>query len=191
MQRKIQRKNHFEVANPFEFMYNEYVKPENQHSVQGNSQSMAMLVVHKNNVKEALPLIQVIAGKKGSGKTKRIIDMANLATKDSKHDIVFIDDDNRYMFDLRHEVRFINASEYDLSNDQMFMGLLYGIVAQNFDVGLVCIDAFKKLIKNDLNTTEWFFQRLEAISEKHDVNFAISISADAGELPGFIKKYVI
>lgn len=136
-------------------------------------------------------MIQVVAGKKGSGKTKRIIDMANLATKDSKHDIVFIDDDNRYMFDLRHEVRFINASEYDIANDQMFMGMLCGIVAQNFDVGLICIDAFKKLIKNELNTTEWFFQRLETISQKHDVNFALSISADEDELPEFIKKYVI
>ncbi len=136
-------------------------------------------------------MIQVVAGKKGSGKTKRIIDMANLATKDSKHDIVFIDDDNRYMFDLRHEVRFINASEYDIVNDQMFMGMLCGIVAQNFDLGLICIDAFKKLIKNELNTTEWFFQRLEAISQKHDVNFALSISADEDELPEFIKKYVI
>ena len=136
-------------------------------------------------------MIQVIAGKKGSGKTKRILDMANLATKDSKHDIVFIDDDNRYMFDLRHEVRFINASEYDIANDQMFMGMLCGIVAQNFDLGLICIDAFKKLIKNELNTTEWFFQRLEAISQKHDVNFALSISADENELPEFIKKYVI
>ena len=136
-------------------------------------------------------MIQVIAGKKGSGKTKRIIDMANLATKDSKHDIVFIDDDNRYMFDLRHEVRFINASEYDLANDQMFMGLLCGIVAQNFDLGLICIDAFKKLIKNDLASTEWFFQRLETISEQHNVNFAISISSDVDELPDFIKKYAI
>lgn len=117
--------------------------------------------------------------------------MANLATKDSKHDIVFIDDDNRYMFDLRHEVRFINASEYDIANDQMFMGMLCGIVAQNFDLGLICIDAFKKLIKNDLSTTEWFFQRLENISQKRDVNFAISVSADVEELPDFIKKYVI
>ena len=136
-------------------------------------------------------MIQVIAGKKGSGKTKRILDMANLATKDSRHDIVFIDDDNRYMFDLRHEVRFINASEYDLTSDQMFMGLLCGVVAQNFDIGLICIDAFKKLIKCELNTTEWFFKRLETISEKHGVDFAISVSADEEELPEFIKKYVI
>lgn len=136
-------------------------------------------------------MIQVIAGKKGSGKTKRIIDMANTATQESKHDIVFIDDDNRYMFDLRHEVRFVNASEYNLLSDHMFMGFLCGVVAQNFDVGLILIDAFKKLIHNELDTCEWVFQRLETISADHSVDFVISISADVEELPAFIKKYVI
>ena len=136
-------------------------------------------------------MIQVIAGRKGSGKTKRIIDMANKASQDSKHDIVFIDDDNRYMFDLRHEVRFIDASEYDLANDQMFIGFLTGAVSQNFDVGLILIDAFKKLIKQDLAVTEPFFKRLEAISEKHSVDFVLSISEAPDDLPDFIKKYVI
>ena len=136
-------------------------------------------------------MIQVIAGNKGSGKTKRIIDMANNATQDSKHDIVFIDDDNRYMFDLRHEVRFINAGEYNLLSDQMFMGFLAGAVAQNFDVGLILIDAFKKLIKCDLATTDWLFERIELLSAKHSVDFVISISEDPEQLPAFIKKYVI
>lgn len=136
-------------------------------------------------------MIQVIAGKKGSGKTKRIIDMANKATQESHHDIVFIDDDNRYMFDLRHEVRFINAGEYDLLSDHMFMGFLCGAVAQNFDVGLIFVDAFKKLIKTELATTEWLFKRMETISEKHSVDFVLSISAGVDELPDFIQKYVI
>ena len=129
-------------------------------------------------------MIQVIAGKKGSGKTKRIIDMANVASRDSKHDIVFIDDDARYMYDLRHEVRFINAG------DQMFMGYLCGIVSQNFDLGLVFVDAFKKLFKADLSTSEWLFERLETISKNHNVDFVLSISADVEELPAFIQKYV-
>ncbi|NLO85292.1 MAG: twitching motility protein PilT [Clostridiales bacterium] len=136
-------------------------------------------------------MIQVIAGKKGSGKTKRIIDMANKATQESHHDIVFIDDDNRYMFDLRHEVRFINAGEYDLLSDHMFMGFLCGAVAQNFDVGLIFVDAFKKLIKTELATTEWLFKRMETISEKHSVDFVLSVSAGVDELPDFIQKYVI
>jgi hypothetical protein len=136
-------------------------------------------------------LIQVIAGKKGSGKTKRIIDMANDAAQSSKHDIVFIDDDNRYMFDLRHEVRFVNASDFNLANDQMFMGFLAGAVAQNFDVGLILIDSFKKLIQCELPTTAWLFERLEALSEKHGVDFVLSVSEDPDLLPDFIKQYVI
>ncbi|MEA4928366.1 MAG: hypothetical protein VB104_06765 [Candidatus Limiplasma sp.] len=136
-------------------------------------------------------MIQVIAGKKGSGKTKRIIDMANQAAQESKHDIVFIDDDNRYMFDLRHEVRFINAGEYNLLNDQMFMGFLAGAVAQNFDVGLILIDAFLKLVKCELSTTAWLFERLEGLSEKHSVDFILSISEDPEALPDFVKKYAI
>ena len=136
-------------------------------------------------------MIQVIAGKKGSGKTKRIIDLANTASKDSRHDIVFIDDDNRYMYDLRHEVRFINAGEYSIANDQMFMGLILGVVAQNFDLGLIFIDAFKKLIKADLSSTEWMFNRLAQISEKHNVDFVISVSEDPADLPEFIAKYVV
>lgn len=136
-------------------------------------------------------MIQVIAGKKGSGKTKRIIDMANKASQDSKHDIVFIDDDNRYMFDLRHEVRFMNATEYDLANDQMFIGFLTGVVAQNFDVGLILIDAFKKLVQQDISQTEPLFKRLETISEKHNVDFVLSISEAPADLPEFIQKFVI
>jgi hypothetical protein len=136
-------------------------------------------------------LIQVIAGRKGSGKTKRIIDMANKASQDSKHDVVFIDDDNRYMFDLQHNVRFINASEYDLDNDQMFIGFLSGAIAQNFDVGLILIDAFKKLIHLELGDAEPFFQRLKDISEKNNVDFVLSISEAPGELPAFIRQYVI
>ncbi len=136
-------------------------------------------------------MIKVIAGRKGSGKTKRIIDMANKASQESKHDIVFIDDDNRYMFDLRHEVRFINAGEYNLISDQMFMGFLAGAVAQNFDVGLILVDGFKKLIKCELDTTDWLFERLEALSEKHSVDFVLAVSEAPDQLPDFIKKYVI
>ena len=95
-------------------------------------------------------MIQIIAGKKGSGKTKRIIDMTNEKAKTSQHDVVFIDDDNRYIFDIDHSVRFINASEYAILTPEMFLGFLCGMLSQNFDVGVIFIDAFKKLLKTCL-----------------------------------------
>ena len=55
-------------------------------------------------------MIQIISGVKGSGKTKRLLDQTNDALKVEHGDIVFIDDDKRYMYDLRHEIRFVDAS---------------------------------------------------------------------------------
>ena len=57
-------------------------------------------------------MIQIIPGNKGSGKTKRLIDITNDALKVEHGIIVFIDDDKRYMYDLRHEIRFVDAGEY-------------------------------------------------------------------------------
>ena len=136
-------------------------------------------------------MIQVIHGKKGSGKTKRILDMANAAIKEHKGDIIFLDDDNRYMFDLRHEVRFVNAREYGCDSPEMFFGFLCGMLAQNFDISVIFVDAFLKLVKTDVENTAVFYERLEKLSEKHTVDFVISVNCDDAVAPEFIKKYFI
>jgi len=136
-------------------------------------------------------MIQIIAGKKGSGKTKRLIDMTNLTAKEANNDVVFLDDDNSYMFDIDHKVRFINAGEYHILSGEMFLGFLCGMLSQNFDVGTIFVDAFLKLCKTDLPQSEWFFTRLAELSEKHTVDFVLSVSEDPEKLPEFIKGYVI
>jgi len=139
-------------------------------------------------------MIQIIFGKRGSGKTKRIIDLANGAIKEQKGDVLFIDDDNRYMFDLRHEVRFVNAGEYDVHGADKFMGFIKGILAGNFDVSLVFIDAFLRLVqvdKPDIYTLDGFFGEMEELSSRCNVDFVISLSEDAGLVPEPIRKFAI
>ena len=136
-------------------------------------------------------MIQVIHGKKGSGKTKRILDMANTAIKEHNGDIIFVDDDNRYMFDLRHEVRFVNAGEYGCDSPEMFFGFLCGMLAQNFDISVIFVDAFLKLVKVEPEQTERFFARLDELSSKHNVAFVISVNVDDDLAPEFMKKYFI
>ena len=136
-------------------------------------------------------MIQVIHGKKGSGKTKRILDMANAAIKEQNGDIIFVDDDNRYMFDLRHEVRFVNAGEYGCDSPEMFFGFLCGMLAQNFDISVIFVDAFLKLVKVEPEETERFFARLDDLSAKHNVQFVISVNVDDELAPEFMKKYFI
>jgi hypothetical protein len=95
------------------------------------------------------------------------------------------------MFDIHSKVRFINAGDYKISTAEMFLGFLCGTLAQNFDVGLVFIDAFKKLIKMELKDSEWFFTALTEISVKHHVNFVLSVSEDPNCLPMFMNPLLI
>ena len=136
-------------------------------------------------------MIQIIAGKKGSGKTKRLIDMTNDTAKKATNDVIFLDDDNRYMFDIDHKVRFINAGDYHVHTPEMFLGFLSGMLSQNFDVGTIFIDAFMKLCKTDLQDAEWLFRSMEELGQKHDVNVVLSVSADPEGLPEFLKGYII
>ena len=136
-------------------------------------------------------MIQVIAGKKGSGKTKRLIDLTNTTAREAVHDVIFLDDDNRYMFDVDHKVRFINAEDYHINNADMFIGFLCGILSSNFDVGTIFIDAFLKLCRTELADTEPIVRVLAGLGTKHNVDFVLSLSADPEEIPDFLRQYMI
>ena len=136
-------------------------------------------------------MIQVIAGKKGSGKTKRLIDLTNATAKEAEHDVIFLDDDNRYMFDVDHKVRFINAEDYHIHNADMFIGFLCGMLSSNFDIGTVFIDAFLNLCHTELQNTEGVVNTLAELGTKHNVDFVLSLSADPEELPEHLKQYLI
>ena len=136
-------------------------------------------------------MIQIIAGKKGSGKTKRLIDLTNTTAKESNSDVIFLDDDNRYMFDVDHKVRFINASDYHVQTADMFLGFLSGMLSCNFDIGTIFIDSFLKIGKMEMEACEGFLNSLNELCAKHNVNFVLSLSADPDELPEFMKGYLI
>lgn len=141
-------------------------------------------------------MIQIILGDKGSGKTKRLIDLVNESLKNEHGDIIFIDDDKRYMYDLRHEIRFVDASEYPVGHKcqaSEMLGFICGMLSANFDLSLIAMDAFMKLVRTPLDDPEMraFFEKLEALSEAHHCNFLISVSAPAESVPEYIQKYVI
>ena len=141
-------------------------------------------------------MIQIILGDKGSGKTKRLIDLVNESLKKEHGDIIFIDDDKRYMYDLRHEIRFVDASEYPVGHKctaNEMLGFMCGMLSANFDITLIAMDAFVKLVRTPLDAPEMedFFKKLEGLSEAHHCKFLISVSAPADAVPEFIQKYVI
>ena len=139
-------------------------------------------------------MVQVILGKKGSGKTKRLIDMANDSIKTEHGYVVFVDDDTRYMYDLRHEIRFVDLSDYAKREERsadMFYGLISGMLAVNYDISLIYVDAFKKLVNTAPAELKGLFDHLNALCEARKVNMVLSVSDDAADLPEFITKLAI
>ena len=136
-------------------------------------------------------MIKIIAGNKGSGKTKRLIDMTNETAKTSAGNVVFLDKDNSYMYEIDRAVRFVNVNDYHVSSAEMFLGFLGGMLASNYDISTIFVDAFLKLVSIELADAAWFFEALEALGKKSNATFVLSVSADPEALPEFCKAYVI
>lgn len=139
-------------------------------------------------------MIQLITGDKGSGKTKRLIDMTNDALKVEHGIIVFIDDDKRYMYDLRHEIRFVDASCYPAARKcsaDAFLAFLSGMLSINFDITMICVDAFLKLVTIQPEEMTPFFAALDKLSEEHKCNFVISVSMPRENLPEAVQQFAL
>ena len=110
--------------------------------------------------------------------------------KVAKGSLVFIDNDNSYMFDLDHAIRFINVSDYAIESPKMLYGFLCGLAASDFDLEYIYIDRFRKITGHDVSTLEAFFEDLVVFSEKNHVNIIMSATVD-GEAPEFLKKLAL
>ena len=55
-------------------------------------------------------MVQIIAGKKGKGKTKHLLDMANAAIKGANGTVVYLDKSAQHMYELNNRIRLINVN---------------------------------------------------------------------------------
>ena len=135
-------------------------------------------------------MIHVFCGKKGSGKTKRIINHANTTAEHCDGSVYFMNCDNSYMYELNHKVRFINTSEYNVVGAYLLLGFLDGLSASNFDLKVIYIDGFLKHMDRDITQLEDLFTKMAAFSEKYKIDIYLSISKDREEIPPFICNFI-
>lgn len=136
-------------------------------------------------------MVQIIAGKKGKGKTKHLLDMANQGVKDATGSIVYLDKSSKHMYELSNKIRLINVNEYPLSGSQGFIGFLCGIISQDHDIETMFLDSFLKLASLEGEDIADTIATLETISDKYAVNFVLSVSMDAADMPESAQKDVI
>ncbi len=108
-------------------------------------------------------MVQIIMGLKGSGKTKRLVDMVRQAVDEGKGDVVCFERDRNLTFDIPYQARLIEAGAYDVGNYEFLKGLICGVHAGNYD----------------------------KFSANENIDFVISISADPAAAPESVRQYII
>ena len=135
-------------------------------------------------------MVRVIMGKKGSGKTKQIIDMINNAVQTEHGNVVCIEKGNKLTFDIHYQIRLVEASQYDISSYPALKGFISGLYAGTYDITHIFIDSLTKIVKVESDReTEDFLDWLDKFSEAHKIKFTITISDDAELAPEGVKKY--
>ena len=136
-------------------------------------------------------MIQVFCAKRGSGKTKRLIELANHQQINSKGDSVYIDDDSRPMLQLSRGIRFVNTKEYYVNDCNSFYGMICGILSSNYDIENIYIDGLSNIVKCTMKESTELFKKIAGITEKFGINVYINVNVDSSEeVPDCIKEYV-
>ncbi len=135
-------------------------------------------------------MIQIIAGEKGKGKTKILIEKANQAARDLKGNVIYLDKNNKHMYELSNRIRLINVKDYCIENSSEFIGFICGLVSQDHDLEAVFLDSFLNIafIEGDLLTPT--LTKLDKISKEYNVDFIISISMAEYSLPERIRENI-
>ena len=134
-------------------------------------------------------MIKIIIGRRGSGKTKLLVDMVNEAAKTSLGNVVCIEKGDTLTYSVTHKARLIDADHYGISGFDAYFGMICGILAGNYDVTDLFGDATLRIGSRDYAELEEFLKKVEVLSNEANANVVFTVSADAEELPAGVLAY--
>ena len=136
-------------------------------------------------------MVQIIAGEKGKGKTKILLDKANTDIKQARGTIVYLDKDNQHIYELNNKIRLINVREYCIDGAEEFVGFICGILSQDNDIEKIYLDSFLKVAKLDTDSADKYLEKLDYVSQKFNVDIIVSFSQKSAEVSEFVKSKLV
>lgn len=133
-------------------------------------------------------MVKIITGKRGSGKTKLLIDAIHAAEKESKGNVVAIQKGSSLNTDITYKVRLINIEDYAVNGVDAFYGFIAGILSSDHDCTDIFVDATLKITGRDYAKVGEMFEALAKISP--DTTITLTVSADNAELPESVLKFI-
>ena len=136
-------------------------------------------------------MIKCIVGRKGSGKTKALIDDVNVAVQEEHGSVICIECDKKLIYDINHRCRLIEITDFPVRGYKAFFGFICGMFAQNYDISYIFIDSLYRVVGgDDAADIDEFMKALAKFSEDNGVKFTITVSDAVENVPASITQYM-
>lgn len=134
-------------------------------------------------------MIKLITGKKGTGKTKILIDQINDAVKSTNGNLVCIEKGDNIRRSISFRVRWCDTESFAVEGYDAFYGFVAGMLAGNFDIQDVFVDGILKIGGRDYDAFGNLLEKLDKLTG-NDATVVFTVSADADELPEKVKQFI-
>lgn len=133
-------------------------------------------------------MIKLITGKKGTGKTKILIDKINEAVRSTTGDLICIEKGAKLTYDISYKVRLVDAERFNISGYDSFYGFVAGMLAGNYDIKEIFVDSILKIGGSDLDELGIMLDKLDKLTGE-DTQVIFTVSADDAEMPASVIKF--
>ncbi len=131
-------------------------------------------------------MVYLILGNKGSGKTKRLIDMVNKAVEESNGNVVCVEKERLLTYDINYRARLVETDHFNVKGYDAFYGFISGIIAGDHDITDILVDATLKIGGKDYEALACFLEKISELSKIAEQDITFTISADEADLPARI-----
>ena len=130
-------------------------------------------------------MVKLLIGHKGSGKTKKMIELANDSVGTAKGSIVFINKNSRLIYDLDYKIRVVCMEDFPhITNEDEYIGFIFGIMSSDSDIETMFLDGIMRHRDFALEVLPSFIEKIKTISKETGIDFVISVSAELEEMIG-------
>ncbi len=137
-------------------------------------------------------MLKIVIGPKGSGKTRKMVDVLNHMATDQHLNVACIERGGRLDGYIKPQIRLVDVAEYPVSSFNELLSFIAGISAKDFDMNELFIDSIFKVAKSEsIEELVTFAKNLDRFSTEHDFNATITLSAEKEDLPSDLVDFCV
>ena len=134
-------------------------------------------------------MIKLITGKKGTGKTKILIDQINESVKSSNGSVVCVEKGSTERYSISRKARWCDTEYYKIEGYDAFYGFVAGLLASNYDITDIYVDGIFKIGGRDYEAFGAMLEKIDALTGE-DATVVFTVSADTEELSENVKQFI-